>query len=236
MATNWQSSELQHAGHINAWASHARSKFLIWVHPRYLSGLDWYWIADIEKRIGISQFQSNPDFIYILFLRILEKFQRESVSLRLSVEPVARKGGLDDFFDWLAENFGPTSLAFARLFLSPETILKLRLAGNYTAAITARTVLLEKGVVTFGFLSGILSEEDLIQEQESLTATLSRMSVGARQFEIPWATLKVDANARNRDTYSTHIAMLSAIDDAPNIQQIKKNKLLPILKWSSYRL
>nr|WP_206742408.1 hypothetical protein [Sphingomonas melonis] len=100
-----------------------------------------------------------------------------------------------------------------RLFLSAETILKLRLAQTYTAALTARIVLLERSVQRFGYVEGMLSEEDLKQEQESLTASLSRMSVGARQFEIPWATLKVDANARNRDTYSTYLSLKSALTE-----------------------
>lgn len=233
MAANWKAAELQHAGQIGAWASYARSAFPVWVHPRYLSGLDWFWLGEIEKRVGVARFQGNPDFVYILFLRLLEKFQRESVSLRLAVEPVARGKPLDDFANWLANNFGPSSVAFVRLFLTPETVLKLRLAGNYTAALTTRIVLLEKGVIQFGFLSGVLSEEDLLQEQESLTATLSRMSVGARQFEIPWATLKVDANARNRDTYSTYIAMGAALADGSTNSNSKRSIPYPYSNGAS---
>ncbi len=233
MEVNWRLSELQSGGKVLGWAALARESFPIWVHPRYLSGLDWYWLAEVERQVGVTQFRGNPDFTYVLFLRLLEQFLRESVSLRLVVEPVARKLGIEDFAKWLAEQFDTAALAFVRLFLNPETILKLRLAGNYTAALTTRIVLLEDSIRRFGFQPSLFSEEDLVQEQNALTATLSRMSVGARQFEIPWAILKVDANARVRDTYSTHVAMMAAIGDAQTTSVAKRLTSYPYTNGAS---
>ncbi|MEC3947580.1 hypothetical protein [Sphingobium sp. HWE2-09] len=212
-STNWTLARLQFEGRLNAWSEQARSAFPIWVHPRYLSGLDWGWLDDVLKTVGIMPLRGSAAGIYVLLLRQLEEFLRESVALRLAVEPLARQKSIEDFAEWLFLEFKENSLAFIRIVLTPETIMKLRLADNYTAAISLRIVLLEVSVQKFGFFNNLLSEEVLIQEEEALTATLSRMSIGARQFEIPWASLKIDTNTRVRDTFTAHEAISDAVGD-----------------------
>nr|WP_131588880.1 hypothetical protein [Sphingomonas melonis] len=40
MRANWIAAKLQHAGKYEEWAQFAQATFPVWVHPRYLSGLD----------------------------------------------------------------------------------------------------------------------------------------------------------------------------------------------------
>jgi hypothetical protein len=185
---NWDLSRLQFDGRNRQWA--------------------------VLDTAGVLPFVGSDDGIYILFLRQLEQFQRESVAFRLAIEPKAKSQTAESFREWLFDTYGENAIAMIRLSLTPETILKLKLADNYMAALTLRVTLLEHAVQRFQFIPRLLSEEDLIQEEDALTANLSRMSVGARQFEITWASLKVDANTRNRDTYSAHEAMIETLADA----------------------
>ena len=211
---NWHLTQLQIDGKLMEWADGARKMFPIWVEPRYLSGLDWDWLQNVIDTVGVVPFVDAPNGIYVLFMKQLEKGLRESMALRLSIEPVVRRQSLDSFRDWLFQEFGKDATAIIRLFLTADTILKLRLADNYTAAVTTRIGLLEAAVKKFDFQVGVFSEADLAREESVLTATLSRMSVGARQFEIPWDTLGDDAAERNSGSFDAYETMADAVGDS----------------------
>lgn len=211
-AANWSIMEDQRAGRIGEWAAAGRRLFPIWVTPRYLSGLDWSWLSDVTATQGMRRLVGNADAVHVLFLKLLEEFRRESVPLRLAIEPIARKAeSLDAMAEWLHAEFGPDTRAFVRFFLSADTILKLRLADNYMAAVSCRLELLTDAVRCFGFDDDVFGEEELRREQDVLTALLCRMSVGAQQFEIGWSMLSDSAVGRIGDAYSAYETVSQAV-------------------------
>jgi hypothetical protein len=213
-AANWSLMEEQNNGRMRAWATAARTKFPVNVQPRYLSGLDWNWLSDTIATIGMRSLLGNHDMVYILFLRLLEEFRRESVPLRLAFEPIAKKRrSSEELGEWLHTNFGADTSAFVRFFLTADTILKLRLTDNYIAAISYRLELLVQAVEAYGYKSGVFESVDLDREQDVLSAMLCRMSVGARQFEIGWDRLADSAAERNRDAYSAYETIMHAFSD-----------------------
>lgn len=219
-AANWSLAQHQRQGRLQTWCAEARATFPIWLEPRYLSGLDWRWLSDVIDKVGVVPFRGNATGIYVLFLRQVEESLREYTALRLALEPVVARGEPEALFEWLAQQYGPDALAMVRTVLTPDTILKLRLSDNYTAALTARLSLLEAGVKRFNFIEGVLSEIDLERESAALTASLSRMSLGARQFELPWETLHADAIVRNQAAYDAHETMQSASSAVNNTRRV----------------
>lgn len=204
-AANWSLMEDQVNGRMQAWAAAARKKFPIKVQPRYLSGLDWNWLSVTIDTLGMRSLIGNIDMVYVLFIRLLEEFRRESVPLRLAFEPIAKAlQSLEDLGEWLDVNFGDDTSAFVRFFLSADTILKLRMSDNYMAAVSRRLELLVRAVEVHGYKPGVFDVEDLEREQDVLTAMLCRMSVGARQFEIDWDRLAENAAERIRDAYAAY--------------------------------
>ncbi|MER8770996.1 hypothetical protein NKH63_19975 [Mesorhizobium sp. M0960] len=225
--SNWSIAHLQRQGKLQEWAAEARHTFPVWLEPRYLSGLDWRWLTNVVDQVGIMPFRGEPSGIYVLFLRLLEERLHEYTALRLALEPRVVRGEPEKLFEWFTKEFGRDGLAMVRTILIPETILKLRLADNYTAALTARLSLLEAGVKRFNFIEGVLSEDDLNREALALTASLSRMSLGARQFELPWDTLQTDAVLRNQATYDAYSTMLSAVGDSSAVTNAKRVSTYP---------
>lgn len=219
---NWSVAVHQQEGRIAEWMARSREVFPIWIHPRYLSGLDWHWFSRIIKAIGVAELVGKTDAIYILFMRQLEEFRRESLILRISIEPIAKKAPtLADFRRWLFAELGNDSGPFVRYVLTADTIQKLKLTGNYVASISYRIALLEECIREYKFLDNVLEEKDLAREQDNLTAALSRMSVGARQFEIGWANLAEDAGMRTADAYAVYetISKALAIDAGANVKR-----------------
>ena len=211
-AANWSLMDDQVAGRMQTWIEAARARFPVWVQPRYLSGLDWFWLSGAMNSFGMRSLIGNVDMIYVLFLKQLEEFRRESVPLRVAIEPIVRKcRSTEEFSDWLHKHLGADASAFVRFFMTADTILKLRLTDNYMAAVSGRLDLLERAVKQFGFQPNVFSEEDYKREQDALTAMLGRMSVGARQFEIGWGMLADSAVERNRDAYSAYEAVSQAM-------------------------
>jgi hypothetical protein len=211
---NWLLMDDQVAGRMRAWIAAARAKFPVWVQPRYLSGLDWHWLSGVIDSLGMRSLIGNVDMIYVLFLKQLEEFRRESVPLRVAIEPIVRRcRSSEEFSDWLHEHLGEDSSAFVRFFMTADTILKLRLTDNYMAALSCRLELLERAVRQFDFKPGVFSEDDYKREQDALTAMLGRMSVGARQFEISWSMLADNAVERNRDAYSAFETVSQAMPE-----------------------
>lgn len=224
-AANWSLMDAQVNGRMRAWAEQARPKFPVWVQPRYLSGLDWSWLSDMIGVLGMRSLVGNVDMIRILFLRQLEEFRRESVPLRLAIEPFARAHRpVEEMSAWLHEHFGADTSALVRFFLTPDTILKLRLTDNYMAAVSYRLELLERAVIEYDFKVGVFEPDDLEREQNILTAMLCRMSVGARQFEIAWDRLAESAEERNRDAYSAYDTLVQAI---PEDSQLNRRRSSP---------
>lgn len=226
-AANWSIAQHQRQGKLLDWAAEARSTFPIWLEPRYLSGLDWRWLSDVIDEVGVLPFRGQPNGVYVLFLHQVEQSLREYTALRLALELKVVRGDPLALFDWLTDEFGRDALAIIRTVLLPDTILKLRLADNYTAALTTRLTLLEAGVRKFQFVDGVLSEEDLKREASALTASLSRMSLGARQFELPWDTLKTDAITRNQAAFDAHLTMTSAIGDSAPVTNARRVSTYP---------
>ncbi|WP_264810286.1 sensor histidine kinase, partial [Acetobacter orleanensis] len=222
---NWRLSQLQFAGHLQAWASTAREAFPAWVYPRYLSGLDWGWLESVIEKIGMKPFVGNDNGIYIFFLKQAELFQRESVAFRIAIEPKARRISPETFCLWLFDTYDKNAIAIIRISLMAEVILKLRLADNYMAALTLRVTFLEEAVKRFGFIDHLLSEKDLMQEEEALNANISRMSVGSNQFEITWLTLQVDTNSQNKQIYESYILMNNTLHSSIASQKKKSNYL-----------
>lgn len=221
-AANWSLMDDQVAGRMRNWFEAARVKFPVCVQPRYLSGLDWHWLSGAINSLGMRPLMGNVDTIYVLFLKQLEEFRRESVPLRVAIEPIIRKcRSIEEFSDWLNENLGADSSAFIRFFMTADTILKLRLTDNYMAAVSFRLDLLERAVRQFEFKPGVFSEEDYEREQDALSAMLGRMSVGARQFEIGWSMLADHAVERNRDAYSAYETVSQAMpeDSVANVRR-----------------
>jgi hypothetical protein len=226
-AANWSISQHQRNGKLQDWAQEARHTFPVWVEPKYLSGLDWRWLSDVISEVGVLPFRGQPNGVYVLFLRQLEENLREYTALRLALEPIVSRGDPEGLFNWLADEFGQDALAIVRIVLLPDTNLKLRLADNYTAALTARLALLEACVKRFGFVDGFLSETDLAREALALTASLSRMSLGARQFELPWDTLKEAAITRNQFSYDAYETMLGAVSDSSAVTNTRRASTYP---------
>jgi len=213
-AANWSLMDAQVGGRMRTWIEAARGKFPVWVQPRYLSGLDWHWLSGAMNALGMRSLMGNVDLIYVLFLKQLEEFRRESVPLRVAIEPIVRKcRSSEEFSHWLHEHLGADTSAFVRFFMTADTILKLRLTDNYMAAVSCRLDLLERAVRQFDFRPGVFSEEDYKREQGALTAMLGRMSVGARQFELGWSMLADNAVERNRDAYSAYETVSSAMPE-----------------------
>ncbi len=213
-AANWSLMTLQAEGRISAWAASAREKFPIWIQPRYLSGLDWYWLSGVIEVLGMRSLVGNLDMVYVLFLKQLEQFRRESMPLRVAIEPFLRSAkSMEDISEWLHENLKGNTIAFVRFFLNADTILKLRLTDNYMAAVSARLDLFERAVRKYRFTPGVFEEADLEREQGVLTAMLCRMSVGARQFEIGWDALRDHAIERTRDAYVAYETISQAMSD-----------------------
>lgn len=213
-AANWALMEEQNNGRMRTWAAAARTKFPVLVQPRYLSGLDWNWLSDTISTLGMRSLIGNGDMVYVLFLRLLEEFRRESVPLRLAFEPIAKKHrSSEELSEWLHANFGVETSAFVRFFLTADTILKLRLTDNYMAAVSFRLELLVRAVESHSYRPGVFEVKDLEREQEVLTAMLCRMSVGARQFEIGWDMLADNAAERNHDAYSAYKTIAQAFSD-----------------------
>ncbi|RST31350.1 hypothetical protein HMF7854_11240 [Sphingomonas ginkgonis] len=213
-AANWSLLQSQAEGRIHEWANLARARFPVLITPRYLSGLDWNWLSGFISAVGMGPLVGNLDVIFCLFLRQLEEFRRESVPLRVSIEPITRKiRSVEEFSEWLHNNLGADSSAFIRYFLTPDTILKLRLTDNYVAAVSYRLELLTRAVKKYDFKEGVFDQGDLEREQARLTAMLCRMSVGARQFEVGWDTLFESALERTRDAYSAYEAVSLAVPE-----------------------
>lgn len=213
-AANWSLMTVQAEGRVATWAQAARAKFPILVQPRYLSGLDWYWLSGVIDALGMRSLVGNFDMVYVLFLKQLEEFRRESMPLRVAIEPIMRSAkSAEDLSDWLHSNLGKDTAAFVRYFLNADTILKLRLTDNYMAAVSGRIDLFERAVREYKFIPGVFEETDLEREQDLLTAMLCRMSVGARQFEINWDTLRDNATERTRDAYTAYETVLQAMPD-----------------------
>lgn len=213
-AANWSLMEAQAEGRVAAWAAAARRKFPVWIHPRYLSGLDWFWLTGVIDALGMRSFMGNVDIVYVLFLKQLEEFRRESMPLRVAIEPVARSvRSTEEMSDWLHAHLGHDSAAFIRYFLNADTIMKLRLTDNYVAAVSGRLDLFERAVRAYDFTPDVFDETDLQREQDVLTAMLCRMSVGARQFEVNWNLLHDNAAERARDAYSAHETVSQAMPD-----------------------
>lgn len=201
---HWQLEKAERLGRVREWLSLVRKYFPI--RPQYLTGIDWQWVDRVLPIARIAPFRQSPDGAYALLLRDIQEQQRDTTLLRTSIEPLRRNLSCSDFIDNLINEYGASSVAFVRFFLTPENIMLLSLAPNMTAALSERISALERCATEFKF-SELLTEDQLRQEQQTLTSALMLMNVNANQFDIPWDSFKRDATNRQRDNFETHIAL-----------------------------
>ena len=220
---HWDQRSAEYNMQIVQWMSAVRDKIPLSYNYRYLSGIDWTFVDNIIDAFRIGPFIQNPNGIYVLLLRFLEQRQRGSSSLRLSLKPIALKHStLLSFVEWLISQFGKHSIAFVRCFLTPDTILHMKLESNYTAALTERLTALERLVKNYGFDDDILTEDQIEQEHKAVTAALTLMSVAAHQFEVSWDTLKKDSTDNGEDFYKAYLAFRKTYNSVPLLTESRK--------------
>jgi hypothetical protein len=196
-------SVLEHSGHFKRWLQKVFDS--IPVAPGYLTGIDWDWFAGMLKLFRIGPFRGSAPGIYTLLLQYIEGRRRETNTLRIAIEDVAKKAGdLDRFLSWCITTFGERTVALVRYFLTADMILWLQLERNYVAALGSRMRAIEICVRKFDW-GPMLSEETLLQEERIYTAALLAINVGANQFEISWDILKKDVGLAQGDVYNAYL-------------------------------
>jgi hypothetical protein len=191
-----------------------------------LSGINWEWLDRAVEKLRLRPFVANPDGIYVLMLRVIEQRQREPNRLRLALAPIIEEaGGIQGIVNWLLETYGSDALAFIRFLLTPPTILKMELAANFTAALSARLDALETAVARYGFSEDILSCSQYETEQLELTTALTFMRVGSAQFEISWDSLRIDAERSVLDNYKAYTAFSKTYNSLPLLTESKKTNV-----------
>ena len=196
----WKLMAFEATGKIKDWLDTAR--FNIDVAPSYISGIDWRWVDKVIAALRIDPFRGNSAGVYVLLLELLEQPNRGTNRLRIAIEPIAQSSRkVDGLLEWLINEYGEAATAFVRFFLSGDQIMKLRLADNYTAAISERIAALELCGKRFKLRGPLLTEEILAQEQTAFTASLIRINVGTNQFDVSWDVLVRDILADHADEF-----------------------------------
>ena len=202
----WKLICIEATGKVQLWLETARRD--INVAPNYLSGIDWHWVDDIISAVRIGPFRGNSAGVYVLFLEFLERSNRGTNRLRIAIEPIAQSSQtVGELLRWLIKEYGENAIAFVRFFLSGDLIMKLRLADNYTAAISEQIAALEMCAKRFKLESPLLTEEILTQEQQAFTSSLIRINVGTNQFEVSWDILVRDILADHSDEFKAYSAL-----------------------------
>lgn len=211
---------------VSEWLTRVRQNVPFSGNSRYLSGINWEWLDRAVDKMRLRPFVGNPDGIYVLMLRVIEERQREPNRLRLALAPIIdHAGGVRGIVRWLLDTYGPDSLAFIRFLLTPPTILRMELAANFTAALSARLDALETAVGTYGFSDDILSQAQYETEQRELTTALTFMRVGTAQFEVSWESLRLDAERSVQDNYKAYTAFSKTYNSLPLLTESRKTNV-----------
>ena len=223
---HWDLRNAERSMRVGEWLARIRQSIPFSGNSRYLSGIHWEWLDRAVEKLRLRPFVGNPDGIYVLMLRVIEERQREPNRLRLALAPVIEEaGGIRGLVSWLLETYGQDALAFIRFLLTPPTILKMELAPNFTAALSARLDALETAVTAYGFSEDILSSSQYETEQRELTTALTFMRVGSAQFEISWESLRLDAERSVLDNYKAYIAFSKTYNSLPLLTDSRKTNV-----------
>lgn len=205
---HWNTRGLARDLRLKEWFAAARRTFKPSANLRFLSGIDWNWIDGIIQASRIEPFRDNPDAIYVLLLRVLEERIRDPNDIRFAMRPItARAGSVEALVEWLTENYADASLAFIRFVLTTDMILKMQLENFYAAALVERLSALEQVYRRFPSSDDLLTRDQFLQEQRTLTTALTLMTVDAAQFAVSWDTIKDDAFAEAEDLHKAFDAL-----------------------------
>lgn len=193
--------KLQMEMHVAEWCRVVRQD--IPIAPEYFTGIRWEWVDNVLRTLRIAPFRGNSDGIYVLLLQVIEQRKYDSNVLRTALEPPARKAGsVAAFAEWLHSEYGLKALAFFKFFLTPATLMRLRLTDNYVAAMADRIKVVEELARKKG-MPPYYGIDQLEQEIKQFETELMLLNVGANQFEIIWDQLKTDVVTRLDDLYRT---------------------------------
>jgi hypothetical protein len=211
-AVHWSLRNAERQFHVAKWLEIVRRD--IRVSPGFLTGLRWQWLDDVVRVVRLAPFRGRESGAYALLLMQIEERHRDPTLLRSAIEPFAATRSFDGFVGWLIAEFRSEAVAFVRYFLTPENILLLKLAPNYTAALSSRIAALETCVKLFKF-GPLLDENRFQQEAKTLTTLLLLSNVSVGQFEIPWDSFRQDIAEKEGDTYSTYLSLTVTANEIP---------------------
>ena len=200
-AVHWQLEKAERLGRVSDWLNLVRNNFE--VRPLYLTGVDWSWVDRVLPVARITPFRANANGPYALLLRDIEERQQDTTMLRTAIEPMQRGLTCQQFVSRMSAEYGGNAVAFVKYFLTPENIMLLGMAPNMTAALSERISALEQCASEFKF-GELLTEVQLRQEQQALTAALMLLNVTANQFDIPWASFRRDASNRQQENFDAY--------------------------------
>ena len=184
-------------------------------NSRYLSGADWRWIDDVISALRIAPFRT-PDGVYVLLLRAIEERERQPNYVRLALlTQTQTAASVSDFVAWIINEYGKDSLAIVRLILTAEMILKMNLEGYYAAALAERLDAMTRTVERFGFDAEMLTEEQFLSEQRTLSSALMIMNVHTAQFAVSWGSIKDAAMLAAKETFAAFEAVNRVFNELP---------------------
>lgn len=185
------------------------------VRPAYITGIDWEWLTRLMELVRIGPFYGNVDGCFVLLLQFVEDKAGGLDKLKTAIEPLATaNSSITAFVQWLIDTYTDQATAFARFLLTPEIILRLRLAPNYTAALSSRLAALRTCVRVTGF-SDLLTEQQYEVESRTLTSAIMLKRVGGAQFSIAWEVLRRDVLTEEAITFESVRPFIGAADSNP---------------------
>jgi hypothetical protein len=211
-AVHWSLRLYERRGRIAGWLDIVRRD--IRISPSFLTGVSWPWIDEIIRVVRLGPFRGRASGVYALLLAQLEERNRDPTIVRTAIEPFAENRSFQEFLLWLLTEYKGESVAFVRFFLTPDNLLMLRLAPNYTAALSLRVSALETCVREFGF-GLLLDEKRFRQESMALTTALLLMNISSGQFEIPWDVFRNDINEKELDSYDAYMSLSGTANSLP---------------------
>jgi hypothetical protein len=217
-AVQWELRDAERRMRLSEWVETVRKE--IRIAPAYLTGINWRWLEAVLRELRLRPFLGNPSALYVLLLMQIEERNHRAEALVLSAEFFAKGKNLKEFISWLIVTFDVEAIAFVRYLLDTDTILRLGLAPNLTAALAGRIYALQRCVKQFRYTE-LLSKELFAQEWETLNSSLLLTSVNAGQFEIPWDVFQKDAAAKHLDLYTAVRSLQPPEDLSPVLSEAK---------------
>jgi hypothetical protein len=200
---------------LNDYFSAVRREMRPSVNLRFLSGIDWRWVVEVMEALKIAPFRTS-DAIYALFLRVIEERDAQPNYVRIALRPTTSgMTSVMDFVRYLVAEYGRDAFAIIRVALTPDMILKMQLESYYAAALAERLDALTKCVEEFGFDDDILTEEQFLTEQRTLTTALMLMNVHSAQFAVSWEEIRNTAVQNAKDIFTAFEAVNRTFDEIP---------------------